>query len=88
MKTLVMTSAGRQRLLGVVVNERTNVARREYDALRATLYNCARFGSESQHRNSGVDLRAHLLGRIEWVATTNPQRGQKLAALFREISWP
>ena len=32
----------RQRIAGVVVNDRPNVARDEYDRLKATLHNCVK----------------------------------------------
>ncbi len=71
-KTAVMTAAGRQRALGLVVNAKANVSRHEYDALRATLHNCARFGPASQTEIPTVNYQAHIRGRIGWVAQANP----------------
>jgi RNA-directed DNA polymerase len=87
-KTAVMTNAGRQRMLGLVVNEKTNVSRVEYDALRATLHNCVVHGVESQQGDEAVNYQAHLLGKIGWVAQANPERGAKLLAMYGQISWP
>jgi RNA-directed DNA polymerase len=86
-KTAHMTNAGRQQLLGLVVNDHPAIARTEFDALRATLHNCVRFGSESQRRDQTVDFRSHLLGRIGWVAFVNPQRGARLMSVFNQITW-
>ena len=86
-KTLLMTNAGRQHMLGLVVNNQPAVARTEFDNLRATLHNCIRTGPELQVRDQTVDFRSQLLGRIGWVANTNPQRGARLMALFRQINW-
>jgi hypothetical protein len=86
-KTQVMTAAGRQRVAGVVVNVRPNVARDEYDRLKAILHNAARDGAQSQNRDHHADFRAHLQGRIAWVAALNPARGAKLRARFDAIDW-
>lgn len=41
-KTRVMRSGVRQHLAGLVINQRLNVHRRDYDRLKATLTNCVR----------------------------------------------
>jgi hypothetical protein len=86
-KTQVMTAGGRQRVAGVVVNVRPNVARDEYDRLKAILHNAARDGAETQNRAGVADFRAHLRGRIAWVASLHPQHGAKLQARFDAIDW-
>jgi hypothetical protein len=86
-KTRVMRQAVRQRIAGVVVNAHRNIDRSEFDRLRAVLFNCARYGPASQDREPRGDFRAHLAGRIAWVALLNPRRGQRLRALFDRISW-
>ncbi len=86
-KTAVMTRAGRQRVCGIVVNERPNVAREEYDALKAILHNAARNGPVVENRAGVRDFRAHLLGRIAWVASLNPGRGEKLRRRFELVAW-
>jgi retron-type reverse transcriptase len=73
-KTRVMSRAGRQTVTGIVVNERLNVPRPEYDRLKAIL-----------HRGGdGLDL-AHLEGRVAWVESLNPVRGAKLRARLDEL---
>ena len=62
-KTRIMRQGVRQQLAGVVVNQKTNIRRREYEALKATLFNCVRRGGESQNREGLLDFRAHLAGR-------------------------
>jgi hypothetical protein len=85
-KKRVMPSSRRQLVTGLVVNRGLNVPRRAYDALKATLHNCVRFGPESQRR--GVQhFRAHLEGRVAWVEQVNPRRGAKLRRLFDGIAW-
>lgn len=86
-KSRLVTRAGSQRTCGLVVNAGPNVARGEYDRLKAVLYNCELHGVQSQNRAGVPDFRAHLLGRISWIAATNPARGQRLRERFDRIDW-
>jgi hypothetical protein len=86
-KSRLITRAGRQRVCGLVVNDRVNVQRSEYDALRAILHNAARRGPQGENRAGVNDFRAHLLGRIAWVSSLNPARGEKLKREFARITW-
>lgn len=86
-KSTLVTQAGRQRVCGVVVNRHANVARDEYELLKAILHNAALHGPVSQNRDQLPDFRAHLLGRISWVAALNPQRGARLRERFALIDW-
>lgn len=86
-KSALLTAGGRQSVCGVVVNVRPNVTRTEYDRLKAILHNAARHGPESQNRTGIADLEAHLRGRIDWVASLNPDRGKRLRRRFAEIAW-
>jgi hypothetical protein len=82
-KTRVMRHGRRQALCGVVVNDTANLPRRERDRLRATLFNVARFGLESQNRDGRPDFRRHLEGRVAWAAALNPGVGRRLRDLMR-----
>jgi hypothetical protein len=86
-KTRAMRRGTRQRVAGVVVNDRPNVARDEYDRLKATLHNCGRSGHETQNREAHTDFRAHLAGRVAHVAMLNPARGAKLRAMLDRVAW-
>jgi len=86
-KTSVRRSHERQLVCGVVVNERLNVPRHEYDRLKAQLHDAARNGSDVANRTAEPDLRAHLLGRIAWVGSLHPERGRRLRERFDAISW-
>lgn len=76
-----------QRVTGIVVNRHANLARRDYDELRAILTNCLRHGPATQNRHELPDFRRHLLGKIAWFAQVNPNRAEKLMKLFSAISW-
>jgi RNA-directed DNA polymerase len=83
-KTVLRTAAARQQVCGIIVNVTPNIPRAEYDRLKAILYNARRHGPASQ----GLAGReAHVRGRIAWVASLNPARGEKLMRRFAEIDW-
>jgi hypothetical protein len=84
-KTRVMRRSVRQHLAGLVVNERANVRRTDYDTLKAILTNCVRFGVESQNREGHSDFRAHLTGRVAFVKAVNAEKGRKLERLLDKI---
>jgi hypothetical protein len=86
-KTRYSTAAGRQRVTGVVVNVRTNAPREEYDALKALLHDAALHGPAAANRAGVADLRAHVLGRVAWVAALNPARGARLRERVDAVAW-
>ena len=86
-KTRIMPRNERQRVTGIVVNERCNIGRAEFDALKAILYNCARTDPAVQNRSGAPDFRRHLDGRVGWIEQVNPRRGAKLRRLFEQIDW-
>lgn len=87
LKTRVRGSAVRQVVTGIVVNDRPNVPRVEFDRLKAVLHNCVSQGPQSQNWAGHPDFRAHLLGRISWVETLNPGRGRRLREELARIEW-
>jgi RNA-directed DNA polymerase len=86
-KSQLMSRAGRMSVCGIVVNDRPNAARDDYDRLRAALHEAALRGPAVANRAAVADLRAHLLGRISWVEALNPARGAKLRRLFSAVDW-
>ncbi|HLJ10663.1 MAG TPA: reverse transcriptase family protein [Planctomycetaceae bacterium] len=86
-KRKIIRSNQRQTVTGIVVNSRPNMARRDYDALKAVLTNCIRRGPSTQNHSRHPNFAAHLLGRIAHASQLNPKRGQKLHDLYRQIDW-
>jgi RNA-directed DNA polymerase len=89
-KSNLRTAARRQTVTGIVVNAHPNVARTEYDRLRATLHRAAVHGPGAVQLGAGtldVDVQAHLRGRVAWVTSLNPRRGEKLQRMFDAIGW-
>ena len=70
-----------------MVNERLNVARGEYDRLKAILHNAARHGPAAENRAGVPDFRAHLTGRIAWVESLHPELGARLHERLARVDW-
>lgn len=87
-KTRIMRQGVRQFAAGLVFNQHANIARDEFDRLKATLHNCVGQGPATQNRDARADFRAHLEGRVGFVESVNPARGQRLRSLFDRIEWP
>jgi hypothetical protein len=85
-KTVVLGNAGRQQLLGAVVNDHPTLPRRERDNLRALLHNCVVHGPASQSRGR-ANFDRWLLGRIAAVGALDPLLGARLRARFDRIDW-
>ena len=87
-KTRIMRQGVRQHLVGLVANQRANVIRADFDRLKAILTNCVRQGPESQNREAHPSFRAHLTGRVAFVESIDPLKGERLRALLNRIDWP
>lgn len=86
-KTRLMGQHLRQQLSGIVLNSHPNLPRREYDRIKAILYNCVKHGPQSQCPSECADFRAYLTGRIAYMRMINPNRAQKLQDLLNQIHW-
>ncbi|OWQ47638.1 hypothetical protein CDL60_09505 [Roseateles noduli] len=81
-KTHAMPAGGRQQVTGVVVNAKPNLAREDFDRLKAELH---RLGGSTE-----VDpmQRSVLLGRIAWARQfLAPARVEKLQRMFDAIAF-
>ena len=87
-KTRVLRASQRQQALGAVVNVRPALPRRERDALRALLHNCARHGWHTQVRGRDpATFREHVLGRVAWATSLDPRSGARLRELADRVDW-
>ncbi|WP_020405823.1 reverse transcriptase family protein [Hahella ganghwensis] len=87
-KSAVVGQGQRQQVAGIVVNEKTNLSRKQFDSLKAMLNNCARHGPISQNHQQLPNFQAHLKGKIAYLRSLNPQKGDKLMTLYQKIQWP
>ena len=84
-KTRIMHASQRQRLAGLVVNTKTNLARSEYDQLKAIIYRVCLNGLEAENRENHPNFLAYLEGRVSFVQMGNAKRGEKLAKMLEKI---
>ena len=86
-KTHCAMAGRRQSVCNIVVNERVNLPRREFDRLKAILHGCVTHGPSSQNRAAHADWRGHLSGRVAWAAQLNPAKAERLKELLARIDW-
>jgi RNA-directed DNA polymerase len=99
-KTVVMRNAKRQKITGVVVNQKTNAPREEIRKLRAVIHNCLQNGTVSEMRKWAISeknigenkysqskFRSSLLGRINYVRLLNPKKGTQLLKQFNQLKF-
>ena len=86
-KTRIMRQGVQQHLAGLVANQHINVARVDFDRLKALLTNCMRHGPRSQNREAHPHFQAHLEGRVNFVESINPAKGVRLRNIIKNISW-
>jgi RNA-directed DNA polymerase len=86
-KTHCATRAGAQRVCGIVVNDKPNLPRAEFDRLKAVLHRCVVDGPSMQNRSGIADWRGHLVGRVSWALQVNPEKAARLSALLSRIDW-
>jgi retron-type reverse transcriptase len=101
-KLKVMRSGGRQKVTGIIVNRKTNIAREEIRKLRAVIYNCRHKDigteinkwarNEKKHRMPArytVDnFQRSVSARISYIKMVNPAAGEKLLAEFKALCLP
>ena len=86
-KSHFMRQGVRQQVAGIVLNAHPNLAREEYDVLKATLTNCVRHGWRCQNHEGNHDFRGHLAGRIAYLEMVHPTRGLRLKQISQQIRW-
>lgn len=86
-KTRCMSAGQRQSVCHLVVNDRPNLQRAEFDRLKAILHHCVLHGPSTQNREGRADWPAYLRGRLAWATQLNPSKAQRLRRLFEQIDW-
>lgn len=86
-KTRCMGAGRRQSVCHIVVNERPNLPRAEFDRLKAILHQCVLHGPAAQNRAGRADWPAYLRGRLAWAVQLNAAKAQRLQRLFAQIDW-
>jgi RNA-directed DNA polymerase len=85
-KTKVEPYYRQQKVLGVVVNEKPNIPRREYDHIRCMIHNCVMHGFETQvaraRKGSVNALKSHIRGKLSFFSQIDTQKAEALKAKF------
>lgn len=85
-KTKVEPYYRQQKVLGVVVNEKTNIPRKEYDRLRCLIHNCMIHGFHTQidrAEKPSVDaLKTHIRGKLSYLSQVAPAKAEALTEKF------
>ena len=75
-----------QRNLGIVVNEKTNIPRLEYNRIRCWIHNCMGHGFDSQYKRAGQPtagmLKSHIQGKLSYLHQIDPDRIDRLTEKF------
>lgn len=86
-KTRCQGRGRRQTVCSIVVNDRPNLPRAEFDRLKAVLHQCVLHGPTRQNRDGHPRWREHLHGRVAWAAQLNPDKARRLQRLLGQIDW-
>ena len=71
----------RMRVVGIVVNEKTNIPREKWRNFRAKLHNL------KVNKTPISELEAQKIrGQIEWIKSVNPTRGQQFLAEYGQLN--
>ena len=85
-KTKTESYWNRQTVLGVVVNTKPNIARFEYERVKAIIHNCLVDGFVAQTPRSGCAstgaLISHLRGKLAYFQQIAPRKAAKLRQVF------
>ena len=86
-KSKEMFRSQQQQVGGLVINQSLHLPREEYDALKACLFNCQRFGPSTQNHQQHPNFREHLAGRVSYLKQFQPHRAGKLQRMIDGIDW-
>jgi retron-type reverse transcriptase len=85
-KTRVEPHYRRQKVLGIVVNEKPNLPRYEYDRLRCLIHNCLMHGLHTQFKRAGQTsadgLKSHIRGKISYLKQIDEKKAAQLKEKF------
>lgn len=85
-KTKVEPHWRRQKVLGMVVNEKVNIPRLEYMRLRSIVHNCLVHGFKSQFQRAGMKsvagFKSHIRGKLAFFKQVDKTKAARLKDKF------
>jgi retron-type reverse transcriptase len=85
-KGRVARASARQRVTGIVVNDKLGLPREELRRLRAILHRAKTTGLPAQNRESRADFEAYLRGKIAYLHMIDPARAAPLLAALDAVA--
>jgi retron-type reverse transcriptase len=84
-KTQILGKSVQQKVTGVVINKKLNVAKNTLKAFRATLYQIEREGLAEKTWGNSTDLIAAITGFANYVTMINPSKGAEFLTSIERI---
>ncbi|MFH2093393.1 MAG: retron St85 family RNA-directed DNA polymerase [Pseudomonadota bacterium] len=95
-KTRILRNSGRQKIAGIVVNEKINIEKKEIKKIRAILHNCRNKDMEIEikkwaEKEKGLknfqmclaeQFKSSMCGKLNYIKMVNPKAGQTLLDQF------
>lgn len=85
-KTRVLRAARRQRVTGIVVNDKPNLPRQELRTLRALLHNVEKNGLEAENRDNRPHFWEYIQGYVSYVRMVRPDLGERFGEQLQRIA--
>jgi retron-type reverse transcriptase len=84
-KGRIQRRGGRQDVTGIVVNDKPGLPRGEVRRLRAILHGAKRTGLAAQNRENHPNFRAHLEGKLAYLAMVDRAKGLAMLEELRRL---
>lgn len=84
-KIRVLRASRRQRVTGIVINQKPNLSRKELRNFRALLHNVEKNGLEAENRHQHPDFWRYIQGYTNYIRMVRPDLGEKYAEQVRRI---
>lgn len=84
-KGRIQRRGGRQDVTGIVVNDKPGLPRSEVRRLRAILHRAKRTGLAAQNREKHPNFRAHLEGKLAYLAMVDRAKGLEMLETLRRL---
>ncbi|MCD4719839.1 MAG: reverse transcriptase family protein [Desulfobacula sp.] len=99
-KMRILRNGGRQKIAGIVVNQKLNIEKREIKKIRAVLFNCRNKDINQEikkwaQKEKGLkaslfytidEFKSSMLGKINFIKMVNPQTGQNLLDQLNDLN--
>lgn len=85
-KTRVLRSSGRQRVTGVVVNEKPSLDRKRLRNFRALLHNVEKKGLDAENRENHPNFWQYILGNASYIQMVRPDLKEEISQKLAKIA--